>query len=61
MGGDLIQLAKHLNARQEQRIQTGLSAIQPLFFILIGIMIVGLYMVLLLPMYDEMLTMGGME
>lgn len=61
VGGDLIQLAKHLNARQEQRIQTGLSAIQPLFFILIGIMIVGLYMVLLLPMYDEMLTMGGME
>lgn len=61
VGRDLVQLAEHLNVRQEQRIQAGLASVQPLLFLVIGLLVVGLYMMLLLPIYDQMLTMGGPE
>lgn len=58
IGKDLRQLAKHLKIRQQQRIQLALALVQPLFFCVIGAGIVGLYMMLLLPIYDQMFTMG---
>lgn len=58
IGRDLIQLSKYLTLKQEQRVRIGIASVQPLFFIVIGIMVVCLYMALLLPLYDQMADMG---
>lgn len=58
IGHDLIQLAKHLNVRQKQRVMTLMAYVQPICFIIIGGLVVGLYMALLLPLYDQMLGIG---
>lgn len=58
IGRDLIQLARHLNVRQKQRVMTLMAYVQPICFMIIGGLVVGLYMALLLPLYDQMLGMG---
>lgn len=58
IGQDLIQLAKYVNTRQKQQVQTVMASVQPICFVIIGICVIGLYMALLLPLYDQMIEMG---
>lgn len=58
IGRDLVLLATYLNEQQKQRVQTLMACIQPVCFVVIGIFVIGLYMALLLPLYDQMIGMG---
>jgi len=60
VGDDLIKVANQLTPRIDQRIQIVLAYVQPLLFLVIGLLVILLYMMLLMPLYDQMLEIGEM-